>query len=137
MTAQPDGLVTRLFSRWREGDEDAATELLPQVDDELRRLAGSYLGRERRGHTLQPTELVNEAFLRLLGSDVEALDRTHFFALAAGVIRRILVDRAHRKQAGKRFAPEDRVTMCTNITPGAEEAHDVLDLHRALERFTK
>lgn len=137
MTLPTPGPVTRLFSRWRAGDEDAASELLPRVYDELRRLAETYLRRERGGHTLQPTELVNEAFLRLLGTDVEAVDRTHFFALAARAMRRILVDHARRLQAGKRFAPEDRVTLGTRGTPAAGSEVDVLDLHRALERFAR
>ena len=137
MTPSNPGHVTRLFSRWRAGDEDAAAELLPRVYDELRRLADAYLRRERAGHTLQPTELVNEAFLRLLGTEVEVLDRTHFFALAARAMRRILVDHARRQRAGKRIAPEDRVTLVTEVdaTPGAEV--DVLDLNRALERFAE
>ena len=137
MTHLSPGHVTRLFSRWRAGDEDAAAELLPRVYDELRRLADSYLRRERAGHTLQATELVNEAFLRLLGTDVEALDRTHFFALAARSMRRILVDHARRQQAGKRIPPEERVTLVTEVdaTPGSEV--DVLDLNRALERFAE
>ena len=137
MTPRSPGHVTRLFSRWRAGDEDAAAELLPRVYDELRRLADSYLRRERSGHTLQATELVNEAFLRLLGAGIEALDRTHFFALAARAMRRILVDHARRQRAGKRIAPEDRVTLVTDVdvTPGGEV--DVLDLHRALEKFAE
>ncbi|MEM7585806.1 MAG: ECF-type sigma factor [Acidobacteriota bacterium] len=131
------GHVTRLFLRWRDGDESAATELIPRVYDELRGLAGSYLRKEREGHTLQPTELVNEALLRLLGADVEALDRTHFFALAAKSMRRILIDHARRLQAGKRFAPEDRVTLVTEIAPIVKGRVDVLDLHQALERFSE
>ncbi len=137
MTAPSSGPVTRLFSRWRAGDEDAAAELLPRVYDELRRLADAYLRRERAGHTLQPTELVNEAFLRLLGTDVEAADRGHFFALAARSMRRILVDHARRQRAGKRIASEDRVTLLTAVDAASDTEVDVLDLNRALERFAE
>ena len=137
MTPPSPGPVTRLFSRWRGGDEDAAAELLPRVYDELRRLADSYLRRERAGHTLQPTELVNEAFLRLLGTEVEAVDRTHFFALAARSMRRILVDHARRQQAGKRIPPDERVTLVTEVDATPTPEVDLLDLHRALERFAE
>ncbi len=133
--ATSPGHVTRLFSRWRAGDEDASVELLPRVYDELRRLANSYLRRERPGHTLQPTELVNEAFLRLIDNDLEALDRAHFFALAARAMRRVLVDHARRLQANKRFAPEDRVTLLTRILSAKDESVDLLDIHHALERY--
>ncbi len=147
MNEQTEGAVTRLFSRWRAGDEDVAAELLPRVYDELRGLASTYLRRERASHTLQPTALVNEAFIRLIGTDVEAVDRTHFFALAARSMRRILVDHGRRLQANKRIGPADRITLDTRVTPLAETSLavtpltqseiDVLDLHRALERFAE
>ena len=142
MNEQTEGAVTRLFSRWRAGDEDVSAELLPRVYDELRGLASTYLRRERAGHTLQPTALVNEAFIRLIGTDVKAADRTHFFALAARSMRRILVDHGRRLQADKRIGPADRITLDTRVTPLAEipltgPEIDVLDLHRALERFAE
>lgn len=130
------GDLTRLFSRWRAGDEDVAEQLLPQVYRELRGLAGSYLRRESRSHTLQPTELVNEAFLRLLGSEAHPNDRSHFFALAARAMRRILVDHARRKRAAKRFDSNDLVTLETDFTPLAQQEVDVLDLNDALERLS-
>ncbi|MCG8461751.1 MAG: ECF-type sigma factor [Holophagales bacterium] len=126
------GYVTRLFSRWLAGDEEAVDELLPRIYEELRRLADSYLFRDRAGLTLEPTELVHEVFLRLLGSDAEAVNRVHFFALAAQVMRRLLVDRARRQNADKRFAPRDRVTLHTGAAIGGGPEVDVLDLHRAL-----
>ena len=132
----PDpGHLTVLFSRWRSGDEEAANELLPYVYEELRRLAKSYLRGERPDHTLQATEVVNEALIRILGAEVEAVDRHHFFALAARSMRRVLVDHARRGRAEKRFSPSDRVTLGTGAgaTPGQEL--EVLDLHRALERL--
>ncbi|MEM7052321.1 MAG: ECF-type sigma factor [Acidobacteriota bacterium] len=129
------GHMTRLFSRWRGGDEEAAGELLPLVYDELRRLARAYLRRERVGHTLQPTELVNEAFLRLFGAEAEALDRAHFFALASGVMRRVLVDHARRLRAEKRPSPNHRMTLQTDVRQAPGPEVEVLDLHRALKRF--
>ena len=137
MNPHSPGHVTRLFSQWRSGEEHAAEQLLPQVYEELRRLADSYLRRERPHHTLQPTELVNEAFLRLFGSEMSVADRVHFFALAAQVMRRILVDHARRQSAGKRFAPRDRVTLDTSAAIESGTSVDVLDLHRALERFSE
>ncbi|MDA8016712.1 MAG: sigma-70 family RNA polymerase sigma factor [Thermoanaerobaculia bacterium] len=137
MTSSSPGHVTRLFSRWRSGEERAEEELLPLVYQELRGLAANHLRRERAHHTLQPTELVHEAFLRLFGSQVEALDRVHFFALASQVMRRVLVDHARRQLAQKRIGPEDRVTLHTDSGVTPESQVDVLDLHRALERFAK
>ena len=136
-TATSPGHVTRLFARWRDGNEDAAAELLPRVYDELRRLASGYLRRERSDHTLQATELVNEAFVRLIDTDLEALDRTHFFALAAQAMRRVLVDHARRQQADKRFSPKDRVTLLSRVSLIKGEDVDLLDLHRVLERYAQ
>ena len=106
MTHVP-GDATRLLTELGDGDEQAAADLLPLVYQELRALAQSHLRQERPDHTLQPTALVHEAYLRLItGSEVQPRDRNHFFALAAQAIRRILVDhaRAHgrRKRGGGR-----------------------------------
>src|SRR5580700_630806 len=97
------GDVSRLLSQMTAGDEVAQGELMPLVYDELRRLARGYMRWERTDHTLQPTALVNEAYLRLAGgSPVSWKDRTHFFAVAAKLMRRILVDHARAHGAGKR-----------------------------------
>lgn len=129
--------ITDLFDRWSQQGEDVLDELLPRLHDELRRLAASYLSRERPGHTLQPTALVNEAFLRLLGSDFQPNDRKHFFALAARLMRRVLVDHARRYQAGRRFSPGERLTLDPNLLETAHASVDVLDLHRSLDAFAK
>ena len=129
--------ITQVFNRWRDGDDALAEELVPEVYGSLRRLAASYLRGERRGHTLQPTELVHEACARLLGSDVDARDQTHFFALAAQSMRRVLVDHARRARAQKRFDPAERVTLVTRIEAEPHREFDVLDLHDALERLAK
>ena len=94
--------VTRLLARWNAGDSEAVGDLLPLVYDELRRLARSYLRKERAEHTLQPTALVHEAYLKLVGKDHPSWkDRAHFFAVAAKLMRRILVDHARSHQASK------------------------------------
>src|SRR5215472_4927960 len=97
--------VTRLLAEWRNGAERAEAQLMPLVYGELRQLAAAYLRGERQGHTLQPTALVHEAYLRLV--DQSAPDwqsRSHFYGVAARVMRQILVDHARRKQAKKRVA---------------------------------
>ncbi len=97
----PSG-VTRLLVQWREGDREALDELTPIVYNELRRLARRYMGRERSGHLLQTTALVHEAYLKLVGLDVSWQGRVHFFAVAARLMRRVLVDYARERDAAKR-----------------------------------
>jgi len=102
--------VTDTFLRWRSGDASALDDLLPRVYDELRALADAYMRRERAGHTLQPTALVHEAFLRLLRLPPGSVqNRVHFFALAAQAMRRILADHARRHRAAKRGGNAVRV----------------------------
>jgi RNA polymerase sigma factor (TIGR02999 family) len=104
--------ITRLLDRWSEGDESAFKELIPLVYGELRRLAEHYLRGERPGHTLQPTALVHEAYLRLSGlSEMRLRNRTHFYGAAAKSMRRILVDHARRRQAEKRGAGVEPVAL--------------------------
>src|SRR5262249_60304349 len=104
--------VTRLLRAWRGGDEDALAKLTPLVYDELHRLAAGYMRGERPGHTLQPTALIGEAFVRLIGEDVPTFeDRGHFIAVAARLMRQILVDRARRRRAEKRGGGERPVTL--------------------------
>lgn len=105
MDAESVGEVTRLLRQWADGDREALGALTPIVYEQLRRLAHAELRRERDGHTLQSTALVNEAFLRLLGSDPVALqNRAHFVAVAARLMRQILVDYARARRANKRDA---------------------------------
>lgn len=141
--------VTMLVERAQAGDTMASEVLLPIVYDELRRLAASELSRESPGHTLQATALVNEAYLRLIGSDIKWQGRKPFFCAAATAIRRILVDHARTKNAAKRGggarkeqfdeamapAPAGQVQ---NVDSGLEslEANDgMLQIHRSLERL--
>ena len=127
--------ITRLLNRWRAGSEDAGDQLMLRVQQELRRLAAGYLRRERGGHTLQPTAIVNEAYLRLLPQrQVTWENRSHFFGIAAKMMRRVLVDHARRRRAAKRDGPEGEPVSIGGVAapaPGVD-AVDVLALHMAL-----
>ena len=105
--------VTLILNRAQQGDPNAASELLPLVYDELRKLAAARMANEAADHTLQPTALVHEAWLRLTDNDpnVHFANRAHFFAAAAEAMRRILLDRARRKSAGKRGGGWERITL--------------------------
>jgi RNA polymerase sigma factor (TIGR02999 family) len=129
--------VTMLLQSWRQGDSSALDRVAEIVDRELRRLAGAYIRRERPGHTLQPTALVNEAFLRLMGQAdrVDWESRSHFIAIAARHMRQILVDHARRHRAGKRG---DGVTlMSLDDAPASTPppSTDLLALDEALEKL--
>ncbi len=112
-----------------------ADELLPVLYQELRRLAETYLDREPRGHTLQPTALVHEAYLRVAGlTSIDWRDPTHFFGAAAGAMRRVLVDHARRKAAARRGDPRRRVTLDEEGV-AASDGVDVVELDDALRRL--
>lgn len=130
--------VTSLLADWRSGDKEALDRLLPLVYGELRRLAEAYLRRERPGHTLQPTALVNEAYLRLVGQQqVEWQSRAHFFGIAAQMMRRILVDHARAQNAGKRGGGLQRVTLDSSFDAEERREVDLLALDEALESLSK
>ena len=126
--------VTQILSRFDSGDPCAATELLPIVYDELRRLAADKLGRENPGQTLQPTALVHEAYLRLIDVDKtrEWNGRTHFFAAAAEAMRRILVDRARQKNSQKRGGERARIDFREDLLADIDHSDEVLAVHDAL-----
>jgi RNA polymerase sigma factor (TIGR02999 family) len=129
--------VSRLLQAWGRGDLEARDELMPLVYRELRRRAGAYLRRERADHTLQPTALVHEAYLRLLGQDRAAWqNRAHFFSIAAHMMRRILVDHARGHRAAKRPAAALRVLLDDRI--GAVQPRDceLLLMDQALSELT-
>jgi len=127
--------VTVLLAQWRQGSPDADERLMEVVQGELRRLAASYLRRERAGHTLQPTAVVNEAYLRLMRQRrVHWENRAHFFGIAAKMMRRVLVDHARRKRAGKREGfSGDPVSLSQVPDPNGGQDIDVLNLHDALD----
>ena len=128
------GPVTGLLQAWGRGDMRARDMLVPLVYRELRRRAGAYLRRERADHTLQPTALVHEVFIRLVGQDrVEWQGRAHFFGIAARMMRRILVDHARERQAGKRLGGVVRVELDDQVAAVAAPDVEVLSLDRALD----
>ena len=129
--------VTKLLNAVSRGEGQAGDQLLPLVYEELRRLATSYLDQERPGQTLQPTALVHEAFLRLVGNDVDAQwqGRTHFLATAALAMRRILIDNARRKKREKRGGDGKRIELLDCADPHQQEANRLLALDEALTRL--
>ena len=131
--------VTSLLLRWNAGNRETLDALVPLIADELRRLADSFLKRERRAVTLQPTALVSECYLRLVDRErVDWKNRAHFFAFAARTMRRILVDYARRRQAARRGGDEQPLTLETGILGGTEAPGvDLLDLDAALERLAR
>src|SRR6185503_13748896 len=128
MSAPTAPEVTRLLLRWTEGDQNALNDLLPLVYDELRRLARSYLQRERPGHTLQSTALVHEAYMRLVDQDVAWQNRAHFFGIAAQMMRRILVDHARTKNAAKRGDGACMVTLDEGLLSAEQRDVNVIAL---------
>lgn len=133
---EPRADVTALLVDWSNGDRHALEELMPLVYGELRRLAGSYLRRERSEHTLQSTAVVHEAFLRLVNQrDVQWRSRAHFYGIAAQSIRRILVDHARSHRAGKRGAGALRVDFDEAMAVASQYEVDLVSLDTALERL--
>ena len=134
--AKPPGDVTRLLAAWSEGDAKALEELIPLVYDELHRLAQMHLARERAGHTLQPTAVVHEAYLKLVDQKrVSWKNRGHFFAVAAQAMRRLLVDHARRRDAEKRGGAVTLIPLEVADPAVAPRETDVLALDRALEKL--
>jgi RNA polymerase sigma factor (TIGR02999 family) len=133
ITASP-GAVTELLRAWGGGDDGALEQLTPLVEAELRRLARGYMRRERPGHTLQATALVNEAFLRLTAArGVCWQDRAHFLGISARLMRRVLVDHARSLGYRKRGGGAQRVTLDEGLVSSPEPPVDVVALDRALE----
>ncbi|HEY2472959.1 MAG TPA: ECF-type sigma factor [Terracidiphilus sp.] len=112
----------------RDGDSGAAQDLLPLVYAELHRIASAFMRRERSDHTLQPTALINEAYLRLVGEDVEWSNRAHFIGLSAHVMRQVLVDYARQHNAERRAGGLKRVEMEDNLAIARWIPRPVLDL---------
>lgn len=136
---QRQEMVTSVLARVQRGDGAATEELFPLVYDELRSIAARYLAGERQAHTLQPTELVNEAFMRLVGpGEVEWESRAHFFGAAARAIRRILTDHARTKNRAKRGAGARKVSLdeAETIAVGDNDTPDFVELDRALEKLS-
>jgi RNA polymerase sigma factor (TIGR02999 family) len=136
--SQASAEVTQLLARWSAGDRDALDHLTPLVYNELRRLAKSYLRHERPDHTLQGTALVHEAYLRLIDQrNVAWQNRNQFFALAAELIRRILVDHARAKVAAKRGGTNVKLSLEEALAPADEKDLDLVALDDALEALAR
>jgi RNA polymerase sigma-70 factor (ECF subfamily) len=131
--------ITRLLLAWGGGDKAALDELMPLVYEELRRLARHYMRGQKAGHTLQTTALVNEAYLRLVDSSrVRWQDRAHFFAIAAQLMRRILVDSARARNSLKRGGDVDKIELDEHIAAVEDEnAVDLIALDEALKALAK
>jgi RNA polymerase sigma factor (TIGR02999 family) len=130
--------VTRLLQDWSAGRKEARDELLGLVYEPLRLIAERHLYREREGHTLQPTALVHELYIRFVDQrSVDWHDRAHFFAVAAQVMRRILVDHARRRKSEKRGGALDPLTIGAALDVAAEDNFDVVALDVALESLEK
>ena len=133
MTGRPNHEVTELLIEWRRGDEGAVQRLLPLVHEELRRLAKRHMAGERPDHVLQATALVNEVYLRLIDiRRVDWQDRAHFFAMAARLMRRVLVDFARAQKNKKRGGDLQRVTFDHNLPIAGESADDLVEIDDAL-----
>jgi RNA polymerase sigma-70 factor, ECF subfamily len=135
-TSSEAAKITQLLIEWNNGRSGALEDLLPLVYRELRQLAAQRLRRERPDHTLQPTALVHEAYIRLVDQRrVRWKNRAHFYAAAAHIMRRILVDRARARKTDKRGGGWERVTLGGDGTPGGSRTVDVLALDDALDRL--
>ena len=130
--------VTQILHEWSDGDADAPARLMPLVYNELRRQARSYLAKERGSHTLQPTALVHEAYLRLVDQTrISWQNRAHFFGIAANMMRRILVDHARAHASEKRGGAAIRLSIEDVQIPLEQRASDLIALDEALEKLVK
>ena len=138
MSEQAPKQITRLLVEWKGGDRAALDVLMPLVYQELHKLAGRYLGRERTGHTLQTTALVHEAYLRLVDQkDAQWQNRSHFFAMAATQMRRVLVDYARSRHMAKRGGGAQQVELDEALVVSDERAGDVVALDDALKALAE
>lgn len=138
---RPDREVTRLLLSWKEGDEEAAQDLVGLLYGELNRLARRSMSRESPGHTLQTTALVNEAYMRLVGADADWQSRQHFLAVASKAMRQVLVDHARKRHSKKRgenpvHLDVDSLGDVLGSGDGRGSAAELLDLDEALERLS-
>jgi RNA polymerase sigma factor (TIGR02999 family) len=134
-----DDYVRQLLLAWSQGDQQAFDELARLVEAELRRLARHYLSNERRGHTMQTTDLINEAWLRLIGQtkDIHWQSRAHFVAIAATLMRRVLVDHARKRRSDKRGGEFEKVTFEKALQVSYEPEFDMLALDEFLTELAE
>jgi len=134
--AMQTGEITRMLAGWRDGDRAALDRLLPLIQTELHRLARRHLGRERKVHSMQPSSLVQEAFLRLVpGAGAGWRDRAHFFAVASQVMRHILVDYAREKRRQKRGAGAVHIPVDAAVVLSGDQVEEIVGLDLALQRL--
>jgi RNA polymerase sigma-70 factor (ECF subfamily) len=134
----PPHEITQLLAEWSEGNQAALDKLYPLVYNELRRLAHGYLRRERKGHTLQTTALINEAYLRLVDQKhVHWANRSHFFGISAQIMRRILIDHARRYDYSKRGGGARRISLNEGAVVAKQRARELLMLDEALDSLAK
>jgi RNA polymerase sigma-70 factor (ECF subfamily) len=133
MSAAGPGEVTRILERAREGDRAAAEQLLPLIYGELRAIAGARMRGQARGHTLQPTDLVHEAYLKLMDRTAPWESRSHFYCVAAKAMRSVLVDHARARKAAKRGGGHEREPLHEAVAWFEERKIDLLALDEALE----
>jgi RNA polymerase sigma factor (TIGR02999 family) len=129
--------ITQLLHAWQKGETDARDRLIGVVYPQLRSLAMRYMSGESSGHTLNATGLVHEAYIKILGSQVNWDDRVHFFAVAARIMRHILVDHAKSKRRAKRGGAAPKICLDDAIVVSAEPDEDLLNLNEALDRLAK
>jgi RNA polymerase sigma factor (TIGR02999 family) len=137
-TSSPPHEITQLLAAWSEGNQAALDQLYPLVYNELRRLAHGYLRRERKGHTLQTTALINEAYLRLVDQKhVHWANRSHFFGISAQIMRRILIDHARRYDYAKRGGGAQRISLDEAAVVAKQRGRALLMLDEALKSLAK
>jgi RNA polymerase sigma factor (TIGR02999 family) len=127
--------ITQLLEKWQNGDEGALDDVMPYLHDELRKLAAYFMQREHAGHTLQSTALVNEAYLRLVDVDLKIENRGHFLALAARIMRRILVDHARGKNRQKRDSGAKPLSLEESAVLSEDSDPRLIDLDQALNKL--
>jgi RNA polymerase sigma-70 factor, ECF subfamily len=129
--------ITQLLAEWRDGNQSALDQLYPLVYDELHRLARRYMSRERKGHTLQTTALINEAYVRLVGQKVNWANRSHFFAISAQIMRRILIDHARRHAYAKRGGGAQQVSLEEAAAVTLDQGAELIRLDEALKSLAE
>ena len=138
MKKSPRHQITELLAEWREGNQSALDELYPLVYDELHRLARRYMSRERKDHTLQTTALINEAYVRMVDQkNVNWANRSHFFAISAQIMRRILIDHARRHAYAKRGGGAQQVSLEEVAAIVPEQGRELVRLDEALKTLAE
>lgn len=134
----PQHEITQLLAEWSDGNQSALDELYPLVYEELHKLARRYMSRERKGHTLQTTALINEAYVRLVDQrNVHWANRSHFFAISAQIMRRILIDHARRHAYAKRGGGAQQVSLEEVAVVAREQSSEIIRLDEALKILAK